>query len=92
MIRRTLVVLTLLLATALPAAAQVTPDSGQAPGAPGRPGGPPASQSANRIPPPTPPATESLGMSVLLYYTVLIVLGGATIAISVMPGKRSHQD
>lgn len=92
MIRRILAVLTLLVATALPAAAQVTPDSGQAPGGAARPSSTPAARSANRIPPPTPPATESLGMSVLLYYTVLIVLGGATIAVSVMPGKRSHQD
>lgn len=78
---------------AAPTLAQVAPGGASPPGAtPATQQAPVAAQSAERIPPPTPPATEPLGLSVLLYYAVIIVLGGATIAISVMPGKRGHQD
>jgi len=42
--------------------------------------------------PPTPPATDGPGAAVFLYYAVIVLLGGATIAVSVMPGKRGHQE
>lgn len=95
MTRRLLLSLTLALAATLavpPASAQFAPGGDQVqPSTTNAPSNA-AAQSANRIPPPTPPATESLGMTMLLYYAVLILLGGATIAVSIMPGKRSHQD
>lgn len=53
---------------------------------------PAAPASATRIPPPTPPATDPIGMTIALYYGVIVLFGGAAIAVSVMPGKRGHQD
>lgn len=44
------------------------------------------------VPPPTPPATESPGAVVFLYYTVIVLLGAVTIVVSIIPGKRGHQD
>lgn len=95
MTRRLLLSLTLALAATLaapPVSAQFAPGGDQVqPSTTNAPANA-AAQSANRIPPPTPPATESLGMTTLLYYAVIVILGGATIAVSIMPGKRSHQD
>ena len=40
--------------------------------------------------PPTPSGTRNI--SPLIGYGILVVLGGAVVAISLYPSKRSHQD
>lgn len=62
------------------------PASTQSQGAAGQP------SQANRALPPTPPSTDSPGMSIFLDYAVIVLLGGAVIAVSLIPGKRGHQD
>lgn len=80
-----------LLVASSHAAAQISgPSGGMSNQAP--PQGQQQNRGVNRAAPPLPPATDSLGVTSFLYYALIVVLGGAVIVVSVMPGKRGHQD
>lgn len=49
-----------------------------------------SAEAAAAVRPPTPQQVDSPPL--WLYYLILIVLTGATVALSILPSKRSHQD
>lgn len=97
--RRTLLIRTLVLASLLLASSHAAAQlSGPGGGVPTRPPKQQQqqqqqqNQGVNRIAPPIPPETDTLGLTSFMYYGLIAVLGGALVAVSVMPGKRGHQD
>jgi hypothetical protein len=87
---RTLVLVSLLFVSSFAMAQLSGPTSGAPRQAPAQ--GQQQNRGANRSAPPLPPATDSIGITAFMYYAIILVLGGAAIAVSVMPGKRGHQD
>ncbi len=90
LLSRTLVLASLLFVSSYAMAQLSGPTSGAPSRAPAQ--GQQQNQGVNRSAPPLPPATDSLGLTSFMYYAIIVLLGGAALTVSIMPGKRGHQD